>query len=93
MSWQRHKIARVEQLPEMGGLHIAGIEAIRHCGCQAQIGMRMDKRETTFGVTPCDQHGGGTARAMDTFKHMPPQEDEVIELWAHLLESEIGTGV
>lgn len=93
MTWRRNKVARLERQPEVGGLNVVGWEIVRHCGCMGKIGMRLDKHEVTFGVVACDQHEGHVARALDTVKHMPPQDVEIGELFIGQLEVEIGTGV
>jgi hypothetical protein len=89
VTWVREKVALLEQRPEYGGLHVVGLVTRRHCGCEAQVGMRLDLDETTFGVHPCREHGVHTARALDTFKHMPPQDRHVFDLWEQLFEREI----
>jgi hypothetical protein len=89
VTWQRQKRAIVERRPEFDGLHVVGIENRRQCGCAGFIGMRMDKREVTFSAVACDEHGAQVARAMDALRHMPPQEREVADLFAEILDREL----
>lgn len=89
MSWARENVAVLEHQPEYGGMHIVGVVDSRHCGCQARLGRRLDKGETTFGVAPCAEHGVHVHRAMDALKHMPPQDEEIFALFERLVEREL----
>lgn len=89
MSWTRYQVARVEIIPQMGGLHVTGWDHIRHCGCFLSLGMRMDKQEITSGITPCREHEVYCRRAMETMKNMPPQDEPIAELFERLFEHEL----
>jgi hypothetical protein len=87
--WERHKVARVENLANFGGLHVTGWDHARHCGCRVSVGMRMDKHELTTVVNSCPEHEVYVARAFDTLKNMPPQDEPIMDLFERLLEAEL----
>lgn len=93
MSWERRRVAIVEERPELGGIHIVGWINERDCGCQARRGMRLDKNEQTFTVTPCDSHRDETKRAVFVIGHMPPSDREVFALYEELFERELDDAV
>lgn len=90
MTWEREWNPRLEIVPEMGGLHVSGWSNTRHCGCTARVGMRMDEKEPTMGITPCEDHEVYCQRVLDLMKNLPPSDEEVLAMFERLLELELG---
>jgi hypothetical protein len=89
VTWARENVAVLERQPRYGGLHLVGVIVERHCGCQARLGLRLDRNEKTFSAAACEQHGVHVHRAMDALKHMPPQDEEIFALFERLVEREL----
>jgi hypothetical protein len=80
------------EVQKIGGRQVQNVTGwviSRHCGCAIGLGMRMDTMEPTAGVWPCDQHGAEGRRALETMQRMPPNEQEIGQLFAELLEREL----
>lgn len=90
MSWTTTKVARVEMIPEMGGLHVTGLDHVRHCGCRASQGMRMDKQEFTMPCASCAEHSDEVDRVMALMRALPGSDEPVLDMFERLLELEIG---
>lgn len=87
MTWKVEKVARLEAAN--GHVQVTGVEGYRHCGCRWLIGTRLDTKDATFGVFPCEEHGAASERAFETLTKMPPSDEEVIVLWQRLVDAEI----
>lgn len=85
--WTREKVAKLEVVN--GVLQTTGIEGRRHCGCSYIVGIRMDDHEPTFGVTPCDEHGGQARRVLLMLQTMPPSDESIEDLFTRSLDYEI----
>ena len=88
MTWASTLCSIVEDRPAFGGAHVIGRVLRRECGCSAYQGVRLDKGETTFGVSSCSEHAEQVKRALFVFGHMEPCDREVFELYAELLDRE-----
>lgn len=89
MSWETRKVARVEIIPEMGGLHVTGHDHTRHCGCEASTGMRMDRQEFTMRAAPCEQHVQECDRVLNLMRNLPGSDEPILDMFERLLELEI----
>ena len=92
MTWERRKRAVLE-MREFAGVraqHVIGWQGLRkECGCYYVEGLRLDKREPTFGVGWCERHEVHVRRAWDTYTNMPPSDRVAHELYEELLDREI----
>jgi hypothetical protein len=87
--WQTSRVAEVLAAESGLPIQVIGWRHTRHCGCAGLIGMRLDNREDTFTVQPCDEHGAQVRRALDSLKNMPPQDEPIAQLFKRMLEHEI----
>jgi hypothetical protein len=90
VGWQRLKVAEFGfRTLDVTTPYVCGWKVVRPCGCTGEIGMRLDRHEQTFGVIPCDEHEYACRQTLDALHNMPPQDREIGELFAELLEREL----
>lgn len=71
--------------------HVIGLVQERDCGCEAAVGMRLDRMEPTFGANPCADHGAECQRALLMLGAMPPSDEPVLALFRDILDAAIGS--
>lgn len=89
MSWTRKVgLALVERSSVVDAGYTVQEALVRHCGCGAITGRRLDTWEALLITCGCDDHDEAVARATFVMGHMETDRRPALEVFAELLERE-----